>query len=253
MAEVEIKQENLVYGKSPLLTDNVMHYCPGCSHGTVHKLVAEVIGGDGHGRPHDRRFARGLRRFRIQLYRHRLDRGGARPCAGHRVGRQAAASREHGLHLPGRRRPFGDRYGRDDPCRRTRRERGGGLHQQCHLRHDGRADGPHDAVGHENRDDALWPRPAAERLPLQDRRDDGAPRRYGLHHAPERPHAGQRPQMQASSAQGVRDGHGRQGFSLVEVVSTCNSGWKMSPVAANEWLAQNMLPYYPLGDIKSNE
>ena len=44
MAEVEIKQENLVYGKSPLLTDNVMHYCPGCSHGTVHKLVAEVIG-----------------------------------------------------------------------------------------------------------------------------------------------------------------------------------------------------------------
>lgn len=44
-----------------------------------------------------------------------------------------------------------------------------------------------------------------------------------------------------------------KGFSLVEVVSTCNSGWKMSPVAANEWLAQNMLPYYPLGDIKSNE
>ena len=43
MAEVEIKQENLVYGKSPLLTDNVMHYCPGCSHGTVHKLIAEVI------------------------------------------------------------------------------------------------------------------------------------------------------------------------------------------------------------------
>ena len=42
MAEVEIKQENLVYGKSPLLTDNVMHYCPGCSHGTVHKLVAGV-------------------------------------------------------------------------------------------------------------------------------------------------------------------------------------------------------------------
>ena len=41
-----------------------------------------------------------------------------------------------------------------------------------------------------------------------------------------------------------------KGFSLVEVVSTCNSGWKMSPVAANEWLEQNMLPYYPLGDIK---
>lgn len=43
MAEVEIKKENLVYEKPKLITDNVMHYCPGCSHGTVHKLVAEVI------------------------------------------------------------------------------------------------------------------------------------------------------------------------------------------------------------------
>ena len=40
------------------------------------------------------------------------------------------------------------------------------------------------------------------------------------------------------------------GFSLVEVVSTCNSGWKLSPVASNQWLEQNMLPFYPLGDIK---
>ncbi len=29
--------------KPKLITDNVMHYCPGCSHGTVHKLNAEVI------------------------------------------------------------------------------------------------------------------------------------------------------------------------------------------------------------------
>ncbi len=38
-----IKPENKVYGKSPVMTDNVLHYCPGCSHGTIHKLVAEVI------------------------------------------------------------------------------------------------------------------------------------------------------------------------------------------------------------------
>ncbi|MFI3296833.1 MAG: thiamine pyrophosphate-dependent enzyme [bacterium] len=38
-----IKPENLVYGKTKLLTDNVMHYCPGCSHGVIHKLIAEVI------------------------------------------------------------------------------------------------------------------------------------------------------------------------------------------------------------------
>ena len=38
-----IKPENFVYGKSKVLTDTVMHYCPGCSHGVVHKLLAEVI------------------------------------------------------------------------------------------------------------------------------------------------------------------------------------------------------------------
>ena len=38
-----IKEENLVLQKSKLLTDNVMHYCPGCTHGVVHKLIAEVI------------------------------------------------------------------------------------------------------------------------------------------------------------------------------------------------------------------
>ena len=38
-----IKPENLVYKKPTLMNDNAMHYCPGCSHGVVHKLIAEVI------------------------------------------------------------------------------------------------------------------------------------------------------------------------------------------------------------------
>ena len=38
-----IKEENKVYSRPKLLNKNVMHYCPGCSHGVVHKLVAEVI------------------------------------------------------------------------------------------------------------------------------------------------------------------------------------------------------------------
>ena len=38
-----IKPENLVYGKPRLMNENPMHYCPGCSHGVIHKLIAEVI------------------------------------------------------------------------------------------------------------------------------------------------------------------------------------------------------------------
>ena len=38
-----IQPGNLVYQKPELMNDVQMHYCPGCSHGVVHKLVAEVI------------------------------------------------------------------------------------------------------------------------------------------------------------------------------------------------------------------
>ncbi len=41
-----------------------------------------------------------------------------------------------------------------------------------------------------------------------------------------------------------------KGVSFIEIVSTCNSGWKMTPVEANKWMEQNMFPVYPLGDIK---
>ncbi|MDE6100792.1 MAG: 2-oxoglutarate oxidoreductase, partial [Paramuribaculum sp.] len=43
----------------------------------------------------------------------------------------------------------------------------------------------------------------------------------------------------------------RKGTSVVEVVSTCSSGWKMTPEKANEWMVENMLPFYPLGDLKN--
>ncbi|UCH15671.1 MAG: 2-oxoglutarate oxidoreductase [Bacteroidales bacterium] len=41
-----------------------------------------------------------------------------------------------------------------------------------------------------------------------------------------------------------------KGLSFVEIVSNCNSGWKMTPIQANKWMEENMFPFYPLGDIK---
>ncbi len=41
-----------------------------------------------------------------------------------------------------------------------------------------------------------------------------------------------------------------KGFSLVEVVSTCPTNWGMTPEKALKWLEENMLPYYPLGVYK---
>ena len=42
----------------------------------------------------------------------------------------------------------------------------------------------------------------------------------------------------------------KKGTQLVEIVSNCNSGWKMTPTKSNEWMVENMFPFYPLGDIK---
>lgn len=42
----------------------------------------------------------------------------------------------------------------------------------------------------------------------------------------------------------------KPGTSFVEIVSNCNSGWKMTPRQANDWMVENMFPFYPLGDLK---
>ncbi len=41
------------------------------------------------------------------------------------------------------------------------------------------------------------------------------------------------------------------GFSLVEVLSTCPTNWALSPLEAVKWLEEKMVPYYPLGEYKS--
>jgi 2-oxoglutarate ferredoxin oxidoreductase subunit beta len=43
----------------------------------------------------------------------------------------------------------------------------------------------------------------------------------------------------------------KRGTSVVEIVSTCNSGWKLSPAKSNEWMVANMFEKYPLGDLKN--
>lgn len=40
------------------------------------------------------------------------------------------------------------------------------------------------------------------------------------------------------------------GFALVEVLSTCPTNWGLAPEKALRWLEDNMIPYYPLGDFK---
>jgi len=42
-----------------------------------------------------------------------------------------------------------------------------------------------------------------------------------------------------------------EGFGIVEVLSTCPTNWGMTPVEGLKWLEENMLPYYPLGQFRT--
>lgn len=42
----------------------------------------------------------------------------------------------------------------------------------------------------------------------------------------------------------------KQGFSIVEILSTCPTNWGLPPVESLKWLENNMIPYFPLGEYK---
>ena len=44
-----------------------------------------------------------------------------------------------------------------------------------------------------------------------------------------------------------------KGCSVVEILGTCSSGWKMSPHQSNLWMEEHMKEKYPLGDLKNTE
>lgn len=44
-----------------------------------------------------------------------------------------------------------------------------------------------------------------------------------------------------------------KGFCLVEVVSNCPSNWKMTPLQSQQFIEEKMIPFFPLGDIKTPE
>ena len=43
-----------------------------------------------------------------------------------------------------------------------------------------------------------------------------------------------------------------EGFTFIEVLSTCPTNWGMTALKANEWLKNEMAAYYPLGVIKES-
>lgn len=253
MAQVEIKPENLVYAKPRLITDDVMHYCPGCSHGTVHKLVAEVIDEIGLEKSTIAVSPVGCSVFAYKYVDvDWVEAAHGRACAVATAikrlnpdrlvftyqgdGDLAAIGTGETIHAAARGENIATIFINNAIYGMT-----GGQMSPTTLLGMKTATTPYGRDAHLNG----FPYKIAEMLVHL----DGAT--YITRQSVHTP-ANVR-KCKKAIRKAFENSLAGNGYSMVEVVSTCSSGWKMSPVEANKWLEENMLPYYPLGDIKCSQ
>ena len=250
MAEVEIREENKVHARPRLITDTVMHYCPGCSHGTVHNLVAEVIDEMGL---EDKTVGISPVGCAVFAYNY-IDVDWVEAAHGRACAVATAVKRLHPQKMVFTYQGDGDltAIGTGETIHAAARGEnivtifinnsiygmtGGQMSPTTLL-------GMRTATTPAGRDAALngFPYKIADMLAHL----DGVC--YLTRQSVHTP-ANVR-KCKKALRKAFENAMAGKGFSMVEVVSTCNSGWKLSPVKANEWLEENMLPFYPLGDVK---
>jgi 2-oxoglutarate ferredoxin oxidoreductase subunit beta len=247
-----INPENKVYEKPRLMNDNPMHYCPGCSHGVVHKLIAEVIDEMGLAEKTIGVAPVGCAVFAYNY----LDIDWIEAAHGRAPAVATAAKRLN-------------------PDKMVFTYQGDGD-----LAAIGTAETIHACNRGENIviifiNNAIYGMTGGQMAPttLLDMKTATCP--YGrnimlngyplkisdllvqlegtclitretVHTAP----AIKRAKKTLRKAfENAMEG---KGTSVVEFVSTCASGWKMTPDQANKWMVENMLPLYPLGVLKDN-
>lgn len=244
------RPENIVYRRPALLTDNVLHYCPGCSHGTVHKLLAEVIDEMGiqgdtigispvgcsvfaynyididwqeaaHGRAPA--LATAVKRLNPEKYVFTYQGDGDLASIGTAEIIHACSRGENIVVIFINNGIYGMTGGQMAPTTLI---------------------GMKTATTPYGRDPKLngFPLVIADMVAQLD--GTAYITRQAVHTAAaaRKTKAALRKAFEYS-AKGI-------GLSFIEVVSTCNSGWKMSPVDANRWMVEHMFAKYPVGDIK---
>ena len=246
-----ISPENLVYKKPTLLNDTPMHYCPGCSHGVVHKLIAEVIEDMGM---EEKTIGISPVGCGVFAYKY-ID-----------IDWQEAAH--------GRAPALATAIKRLWPDRLVFTYQGDGD-----LACIGTAETIHALNRGENIaiifiNNAIYGMTGGQMAPttLMGMKTATCPygRQADLHGYPlkiteiaatlEGTCFVSRQSVHSVAAirkakrairQAFENSVNRRGSSLVEIVSTCSSGWKKTPIEANQWMEEHMFEYYHLGDLKS--
>ena len=246
-----ISPENLVYTKPTLMNENHMHYCPGCSHGVVHKLIAEVIKDMGI-----QEITIGIAPVGCAVFAYNYididwqeaahGRAPALATATKRLlpdkmvftyqgdGDLAAIGTAETIHAANRGENIAIIFINNGIYGMT-----GGQMAPTTLPNMKTATSP------EGRDTATMGNPLKilDMVALL----DGVclATRQSVHTAA----AVKKTKRMIRKA--FENAMANKGTSIVEVVSTCNAGWKMTPEKANSWMVENMFPMYPMGDIKN--
>ena len=245
-----MKPENLVYQKPRLLNDNPMHYCPGCSHGVVHKLIAEVIEEMGMEEK-----AIGISPVGCAVFMYNyLD----IDCLEAAHGRAPALAGAIKRLWPDR-LVFTYQGDGDLDCIGTAEtihalNRGDNIAiifiNNAIYGMTGGQMAPTTLIGMKTATCPYGRNPEIHGYPLK-MTEIAATLQGTCYVTRQAVHtvAAIRKAKKAIRKAFENSLQGK-GSNLVEIVSTCNSGWKMTPEGANKWMEENMFPFYPLGDLK---
>ncbi len=245
-----IQKENLVYTKTKLMTDNVLSYCPGCGHGTAHRITMEVVDEKG-----------------IQEQTIGIAPVGCSVLAYEFMNIdmvQAAHGRAPAV-ATGIKRVMPEKYvftyqGDGDLAAI-------GTSETIHACNRGENitiifinNGIYGMTGGQMAPTTLAGMKTSTSPFGRDLHSMGNPLKiteliaqlpgtyYVTRQAVHTPAAVRKAKRAIRKAFDLQEQN--KGVTFVEIVSNCNSGWKMPPVQANEWMVENMFPFYPLGDIK---
>lgn len=245
-----IRPENLVYEKPRLMNDNYMHYCPGCSHGVVHKLVAEVI--DEMGMTEK---TIGISPVGCAVFAYKYIDIDWQEAAHGRAPALATACKR----LWPDRLVFTYQGDGDLACIGT----GETIHALNRGEHitiifinnaiygmTGGQMAPTTLVGQKTATCPYGRDPEIHGWPL--RMTEIAAQLEGTSYVTRQSVHTVAAIRKAKAAirKAFENSMNGKGSNLVEIVSTCSSGWKLSPEKANQWMEEHMFDYYKMGDLK---
>jgi 2-oxoglutarate ferredoxin oxidoreductase subunit beta len=245
-----IKEENLVFKKTRLMTDNILSYCPGCGHGVAHRIIMEVI--DEMGIVED---TIGIAPVGCSVFAYEFM----------NVDMQQVPHGRAPATATGIKRCWPEKYvftyqGDGDLAAI-------GTSETIHACNRGENitiifinNGIYGMTGGQMAPTTLAGMKSSTTPYGRDTKLMGNPIKMTelVAHLPGTYYISRQavntPLFVRKAKKAIRKAFENQklnkGLSFVEIVSNCNSGWKMTPVEANKWMEQNMFPFYPLGDIK---